>query len=41
MKKIILNFIELIIRVIEFLEDYIYWYHINLDTWKKVISKMI
>mgnify|MGYP005996726375 CR=1 FL=1 len=33
MKKIILKSINLIIKMIEKLEDNIYWYHIDLDTW--------
>lgn len=41
MKKIILKSLELTIKIIELLEDHLYWYHIDLDTWKKVISTMI
>ncbi len=37
MKKIIWKILDSIISIIEKYEDYKYWYHINLDTWKHQI----
>lgn len=34
MKKIIVKFFDSLVNIIEKYEDYKYWYHINLDTWK-------
>lgn len=34
MKKIIIKFFDLLIKMIENYEDYKYGYHINLDSWK-------
>lgn len=38
MKKIIIKILDFVIKIIEIYEDYHYWYHIDLDEWKKVIS---